>query len=126
MGDGRIWTRIGAISGLLAVGLGAFGAHGLKARLTAMGTSANFDTASQYQMYHALALVFVGVLAGQGRSGGALQVAGWMFLVGSLIFSGSLYALALSGEGWLGAITPIGGLSLMGGWLALAFAGVRS
>lgn len=126
MGDGRIWTRIGAISGLLAVGLGAFGAHGLKARLGALGTSAHFDTASQYQMYHALALVVVGVLAGQGRSGGALAMAGWMFLVGSLIFSGSLYALALSGERWLGAITPIGGLSLMGGWLALAFAGVRS
>lgn len=126
MGDGRIWTRVGAISGFLAVGLGAFGAHGLKARLATLGTAANFDTASQYQMYHALALVFVGVLAGQGRSGGTLPMAGWMFLVGTLIFSGSLYALALSGERWLGAITPIGGLSLMGGWLALAYDGARS
>lgn len=119
---GWIWVRVGAIMGLLAVAMGAFGAHGLKTRLDALGTSANFQTAAQYNMYNALALMAVGLLVAQGRTGTASTIAGWGFLVGSLIFSGSLYILSLTGIKWLGAITPIGGLAMLIGWLALAVA----
>ena len=116
------WLRIGAIWGFLAVSMGAFGAHGLKDRLAAIGFGENFHTAAQYHMYHALALVAVGVLGMVSRSGTALSIAGWSFLVGSLIFSGSLYILSLTGLKWLGAITPIGGSLLLVGWVALAIA----
>jgi len=115
------WLRIGAVWGFLSVAMGAFGAHGLKDRLNELGTAANFQTAAQYHMYHALALVAVGVLGCAGRTGTALSVAGWSFLTGSLIFSGSLYILSVSGIKWLGAITPIGGVLLLVGWAALAF-----
>jgi uncharacterized membrane protein YgdD (TMEM256/DUF423 family) len=116
------WLRIGAIWGFLAVAMGAFGAHRLKDRLAELGTAANFQTAAQYHMYHALALVALGVLAVAGRTGTALTVAGWSFLAGSLIFSGSLYILSITGMKWLGAITPIGGVLLLVGWAALAIA----
>jgi uncharacterized membrane protein YgdD (TMEM256/DUF423 family) len=116
------WLRIGAVWGGLAVAMGAFGAHGLKDRLNELGTSANFQTAAQYHMYHALAMVAIGVLGIVGRGGGPFAVAGWAFLVGSLIFSGSLYLLSLTGMRWLGAITPIGGVLLLVGWAALAWA----
>lgn len=116
------WLRIGAVWGFLAVAMGAFGAHGLKDRLNELGTTANFQTASQYHMYHALAIVALGVLAVAGRSGASLAVAGWSFLLGSLIFSGSLYILSVSGLKWLGAVTPIGGVLLLVGWAALAVA----
>jgi len=115
-----VWLRIGAIWGFLAVAMGAFGAHGLKDRLESLGTSANFQTAAQYHMYHALALVAVGLLAVCGKSNPSLNVAGWSFLLGSLIFSGSLYILSVTGIKWLGAITPIGGVLLLIGWAALA------
>ncbi len=98
---------------------GAFAAHGLEKTLDERGL-ALFETAARYQMYHALALVAVGLLIGQGRGGGALGVAGWSFLGGSIVFSGSLYALALTGIKWLGAITPIGGVLFLVGWGALA------
>jgi uncharacterized membrane protein YgdD (TMEM256/DUF423 family) len=126
------WMRIGAIWGFLAVSMGAFGAHGLKERfqslggqtggLTAERLEANFHTAAQYHMYCALAILAVGLFAATGRSGAALQTSGWSFLVGSLIFSGSLYILSISGLRWLGAITPIGGLAMLVGWIALAIA----
>ena len=126
------WLRIGAIWGFLAVSMGAFGAHGLSERFRALGEhsggltaarlEANFHTASQYHMYSALALLAVGILAATGRGGAALEVAGWSFLVGSLIFSGSLYVLAASGLRWLGAVTPIGGVIMIVAWLALALA----
>jgi uncharacterized membrane protein YgdD (TMEM256/DUF423 family) len=116
------WIRIGAIWGFLAVAMGAFGAHGLKARLDGLGTAANYQTAAQYHMYHALALVAVGVLGFAGRAGAALSVAGWSFLAGSLIFSGSLYLLSVTGMKWLGRVTPIGGVLLLVGWAALAIA----
>jgi uncharacterized membrane protein YgdD (TMEM256/DUF423 family) len=124
------WLRIAAIWGFLAVSLGAFGAHGLKERFRALGEQsggltaerleANYHTASQYHMYCALALLAVGILAATGKGNTALQVAGWSFLVGSLIFSGSLYVLAATGLRWLGAITPIGGVVMIIAWLALA------
>lgn len=118
-----LWLRIGAVWGFLAVAMGAFGAHGLKPRIEAMGQLANFQTAANYHMYMALAMLAVGLLQVMGRSGAALSVAGWGFLIGSLIFSGSLYTLSLTGLKWLGAITPIGGTVILVGWLALAFSG---
>jgi uncharacterized membrane protein YgdD (TMEM256/DUF423 family) len=101
----------------LAVAAGAFGAHGLKEKL-APEMLAVYETGCRYQMYHALALVLVGLLARQGASGPrALAGAGAAFLAGILLFSGSLYALALTGERWLGAVTPFGGLFFLLGWL---------
>jgi uncharacterized membrane protein YgdD (TMEM256/DUF423 family) len=121
--SGWIWVRIGAILGLLGVGLGAFGAHGLKEKLQTLGTTATFHTATEYHLYHALALLAVGLLAQAGRPGSALSaVAGWSFLVGILLFSGSLYALAVTGYTKLGAITPFGGILFLVGWIALAVA----
>lgn len=109
---------LGALNSALAVMLGAFGAHGLKARVDATLLEV-WGTASQYHLYHALALLVVGLLARQlGASG--LLVAGWILFAGMLIFSGSLYVLVLSGQKWLGAITPLGGLTLIVGWLWLA------
>jgi uncharacterized membrane protein YgdD (TMEM256/DUF423 family) len=116
---GSTWLRLGAVLGFLAVACGAFAAHGLKGRISADGLEV-FETAARYQMYHALALVAVGLLAGRGRTSGALAVAGWSFSLGTVVFSGSLYALALSGVRWLGAITPLGGVLFLVGWLALA------
>ena len=109
---GMTWLRTGAVLGFLGVGFGAFGAHGLKKKLEALGTAASYQTAVQYHLYHALALLAVGLLALSGRSGAALTVAGWAFLVGMILFSGSLYALALTGQKWLGAITPFGGVGV--------------
>ncbi len=115
------WLRIGAVLGALGVTLGAFGAHGLKERLDEYSLGI-FETAVRYQMYHVFALVGVGLLEVVGRGGTSLNVAGWSFTVGILIFSGTLYALSLTGIKWLGAITPIGGLCLILGWIALAVA----
>lgn len=115
------WMRVGAVLGFLAVAFGAFGAHGLKARLDGLGTAASFQTAVQYHMYHALALLALGMIA-VFRPGTAVTVAGWSFLLGVLVFSGSLYVLSLTGLKWLGAITPIGGLAMLVGWAALAVA----
>jgi uncharacterized membrane protein YgdD (TMEM256/DUF423 family) len=120
------WIRAGAILGGLAVAAGAFGAHGLKSRVSAPSLEI-FETTARYQMYHALALLAVGILARMAVKeppGPALAVAGWCFVVGTLIFSGTLYGLVLTGKTWLGAITPIGGTLLIVGWVALA-AGAR-
>lgn len=109
----------GAIAGLLGVALGAFAGHGLRARLTP-DLLAVFETGVRYQMYHAFALF----AAGWGFSRWqhhAFAIGGWLFVAGIVIFCGSLYALALSGERWLGAVTPAGGLTFLGGWLCLAW-----
>jgi uncharacterized membrane protein YgdD (TMEM256/DUF423 family) len=119
---GWLWIRVGAVLGGLAVATGAFGAHSLKDRLHELGTTSTFETAAHYHMVHALAVLAVGLLALVGRSGSALSAAGWAFLVGILLFSGSLYGLALTGTKWLGAITPLGGVSFLVGWAALAIA----
>src|SRR5262245_58436350 len=110
--------------GFLAVAAGAFGAHALRARLTP-GDLEIFETAARYQMYHALALLAAAWAVGRGP-GGAAQLAGWLFLGGTVVFSGSLYLLVLTGQRWLGAVTPIGGLGLLAGWLALAWAAARA
>jgi uncharacterized membrane protein YgdD (TMEM256/DUF423 family) len=116
------WLQVGAAWGFLAVAMGAFGAHGLKERLTELGQLANFQTAAQYHMYAALALTAVGLLVLSGRPGQAATIAGWSFLVGSVVFSGSLYVLSVTGLRWLGAVTPIGGVAMLAGWAALALA----
>jgi uncharacterized membrane protein YgdD (TMEM256/DUF423 family) len=104
----------------LGVALGAFGAHGLRSRLTPDMLAA-FDTGVRYQMYHALALFALSVL--MDRLGGWLITsAGWLFVAGIVLFSGSLYALALTGITLLGAITPFGGLAFLAGWACLAIA----
>lgn len=113
----RWFMGSGAVAGFLAVALGAFGAHALRARL-APEALAVFETGVRYQMYHALALVAVGLLV-ERNPRQALRLSGWSFLAGMLLFSGSLYALALSGVRSLGAITPFGGLAFLVGWLAL-------
>jgi len=114
------WLSIGAGNGLLAVAAGAFGAHYLKNRLSA-GDLTTFETAARYQMYHALALLAISVMA-HARPSATVSTAGWCMLLGIILFSGSLYGLALGGWKWLGLITPIGGLSLLAGWLMLALA----
>ena len=119
----RTFASIGALFGFLAVAAGAFGAHALRARLSP-DDLAIFETAARYQMYHALALVAV-AWAGTRWPGGAANAAGWLFVGGTVVFSGSLYVLVLTGTRWLGAITPLGGLALLGGWLALAWTAFR-
>jgi uncharacterized membrane protein YgdD (TMEM256/DUF423 family) len=115
----RLFLALGAWSAFLAVAAGAFGAHALRARLTP-DLLAVFETGARYQMYHALGLVAVAWAV--SRSGGAgLPVwAGWLFVAGTVLFSGSLYLLALSGVRWLGAITPLGGAAFLAGWACLA------
>lgn len=109
----------GSVFGMLAVILGAFGAHGLKARLTS-DMMAVYQTAVSYQMYHALALLLTGLLLLQWRDATQLAWAARMFVLGTLLFSGSLYTLVLSDARWLGAITPIGGVCFIAGWVFLA------
>jgi uncharacterized membrane protein YgdD (TMEM256/DUF423 family) len=116
----RLFLVLGALSGFLAVALGAFGAHGLRQRLTP-DMLAVFEVGVRYQMYHALALIGAG-LAIERSPSAALQIAGWCFVAGTLIFSGSLYVLTMTGQRWLGAITPLGGVALLVGWALLAWA----
>lgn len=106
---------------MFAVVLGAFGAHALKARLEPAAL-AIFETASQYHFYHSLALLAVGLVALSQPQAGLLRFSGWLFFAGILVFSGSLYVLSVSGVRWLGAITPLGGLSFIAGWACLAVA----
>lgn len=115
---------IGALLGFVAVMLGAFGAHALKARLSP-DLLTIWKTANEYHFYHALALVLVGILARQTRLPG-LEIVAACFLAGVLVFSGSLYLMALTGTRWLGAITPIGGLLFLVGWAWLTWTALRS
>lgn len=114
--SGNRWIAIGALSGAIAVGLGAFGAHGLKERLTPEMLEI-WKTAVLYQALHAPALILFGLFR---ERAGARDFAGWCFLLGSVLFSFTLYGLALGGEKWLGAITPFGGVLLIVGWLDFA------
>lgn len=119
----RLFFGLGAASAFIAVAAGAFGAHALRARLSPE-LLAVFETGARYQMYHALGLIAAGWAVARWP-GGLTQWAGWLFVVGTLLFSGSLYALALSGVRWLGAITPLGGIAFLVGWLCLGIAAVR-
>lgn len=116
----RLFFTLGALSGFIGVALGAFAAHGLKSRLTPE-LLATFEIGVRYQMYHAFALLAVG-WAQTRWPGQVLSASGWLFVAGTLLFSGSLYVLSLTGEKWLGAVAPVGGLALLGGWLCLAWA----
>lgn len=113
----------GAAYGFLGVAFGAFGAHALKAKLSVEMLSA-WKTAVEYQLYHALALMIVGLIATQ-RPSIAITNAGICFALGVLLFSGSLYVMALSGVRWLGAVTPLGGLLLLIGWALLFWAALK-
>lgn len=119
------WLVASGVSGFLAVALGAFGAHGLSARLSDVPDAAKrlgwWQTAAHYHLLHALALGLVALLIVKV---GAARYAGSAFVLGTLLFSGSLYVMALGGPRWLGAVTPLGGLSLLAGWAVLAWCGV--
>ena len=117
----RIFFMIGAIAGGIGVGLGAFGAHGLRERLTPE-LLAIFETGVRYHMYHALALAAAAWAVTRWPNSGLPVAAGWLFAGGILVFSGSLYLLALTDTRWLGAITPIGGLMFIAAWICLAWA----
>ena len=115
----RLFFIIGSILGCLGVVLGAFGAHALKGQLTADQLQV-FEVGVRYQMYHAFALL-AAAWAHSKRPGTILLASGWLFIAGTFLFSGSLYALSLSGVKWLGAITPVGGLAFVVGWLCMAW-----
>jgi uncharacterized membrane protein YgdD (TMEM256/DUF423 family) len=119
----RLFFALGALSALLAVAAGAFGAHALRARLVPDMLTV-FETGARYHMYHALALL-AAAWAVSRWPGGAAVTAGWLFVAGTLIFSGSLYLMSFTGHRWLGAITPLGGLAFILGWTALAWAALR-
>ena len=119
----RTFFALGALSGLVAVALGAFAAHGLKGKL-APDLFEVFEVGARYHMYHALALLGA-AWAVTRWPGTAATIAGWLFVAGTVLFSGSLYALALTGLRPLGAITPLGGVCFLAGWLALAWAAYR-
>ena len=115
-----IWIAFGAALGGLSVAAGAFGAHALKAQLTPENLNI-FEVGARYQMYHALALLAVGLLAVKMDSS-ALKIAGVSFVVGTVLFSGSLYTLALTGTKQWGMVTPIGGVAYLVGWVSLVVA----
>ncbi len=119
----RLWLILGAASAFISVSAGAFGAHALKARLSP-DLLTIFETGARYQMYHSLGLIAIGLLMAP-RPSPLLNGAGWAMLVGIVLFSGSLYALALSGVRALGAITPLGGLGFLAGWLLFLLAAWR-
>ena len=115
--SGKLWMAVGAIFGLLSILAGAFGAHALRGALTENALN-TFETAVRFQMYHALAILVTGLLTSRLPSN-LIGISGALFTIGTLVFSGSLYALSLSGIGAFGAVAPIGGISLIGGWTAL-------
>lgn len=118
------FLMITGVSGFLAVAFGAFAAHGLESRLSA-DMLATFQTGVNYHMYHTLALLAVALLSTQFADAGLVRLSGWLFIIGILLFSGSLYVLSLSGVTWLGAITPLGGLAFLGGWGCLFLFGLN-
>lgn len=126
--SGSFWFAVGAIAAGLGVVIGAFGAHGLPEFLASRGISdtarliENFETGVRYHMYHAMGLALLG-LAAAYQPHGAFKFAGFLFVFGILVFSGLLYAIALGGPKWLGAIVPIGGIAMIVAWFLLAWGG---
>lgn len=119
----RVFFATGAALALVGVAAGAFATHGLEGRLSADALS-TFETGVRYQIYHALALLAV-AWAGQQWPHGLWEASGWLFVAGIALFSGSLYALALGGPRWLGAVAPFGGTSLLVGWGLTVVAALR-
>jgi len=111
----KLFLAVGGVGALLAVALGAFGAHALKGRLPPEMLTV-WHTGVEYHVFHALGLLTVGLVAAQLPESALLKWSGWLMLAGIVLFSGSLYALALSGERWLGAVTPAGGLAFIAAW----------
>ncbi|TWI59727.1 DUF423 domain-containing protein [Halalkalibacter nanhaiisediminis] len=120
----KLFIFIGSIVMALSVAIGAFGAHGLEGRLTERMMK-NYQTGVQYHMIHGIGLLVVGLVAWKLTSSSMLNGAGWSFLIGIILFSGSLYVMALTGITKLGAITPIGGLAFIVGWVLLGIAVLR-
>lgn len=118
----KLFITLASLSGMFAVLFGAFGAHALKGKFDdyALGI---FQTAVQYHFYHSFALLAVGILALSQPQTALLKASGWLFVVGIVVFSGSLYLLSITGIRWLGAITPLGGLAFIAGWACLAATG---
>ncbi len=121
----KLFVCMGSLHAFLAVALGAFGAHGLKGKLT-QEMLAVFQTGVQYHMNHALGLILVGLLVQLGPDAAGLKAAGWLLSAGIVLFSGSLYLLSISGVRWLGMITPLGGVAFLAGWALLALTVFRS
>ncbi len=117
----RLFLVLGSLLAALAVALGAFGAHALQDQLAATNRLDTFETAVRYQMYHALALLAVALAGSQLVPSAFVSISGWLFLAGIILFSGSLYLLCFTGARWLGAITPLGGVAFILGWLCLAW-----
>jgi uncharacterized membrane protein YgdD (TMEM256/DUF423 family) len=122
----KLFLILGAVNAMLAVILGAFGAHALEAKLTERNMLHVYQTGVQYQMYHALALIAVGVLLGKWPASTLLNGAGWSFFIGIILFSGSLYALSNTGMKFFGPITPLGGLAFIVGWILLIISVVKA
>ena len=122
---GRLFIPAGAINALIAVAMGAFGAHALRGQLSDRLLEV-FQTAVQYHAVHALGLILIGIIAQLLPAHRAIIASGWLLLGGMILFSGSLYLLALTGVTWLGAITPLGGMALIIGWGLLAWGGMTS
>ena len=121
----KLFLSMGSLLALAAVVIGAFGTHGLKARLSPE-MLAVYQTGVQYHFYHALGLVLVGLAFFHLPESAALRASGWLMAAGILLFSGSLYVLALTGEKWLGAVAPLGGTAFILGWGAFAWAVLRT
>ncbi len=121
----KIFLTLGALAGLIGVAFGAFGAHALKAKLSPE-LMVTWQTALQHQFWHALGLLLVGVLVFHWPASDLLKWSGWLMLAGIVLFSGSLYLLALTGARWLGPITPIGGLAWIAAWAVLAVGVMRA
>ena len=119
----RTFLALGSVSALVSVAAGAFGAHALRARLSPE-LLAVFETGVRYQMFHALGLLAV-TWAATRFPGGLVAAAGWLLVAGTVLFSGSLYLMALTGTRWLGAVTPVGGVAFVAGWACLAGAALR-
>jgi uncharacterized membrane protein YgdD (TMEM256/DUF423 family) len=121
----KIFLILGGINAVLVVLLGAFGAHGLKARMTAE-MLAVYQTGVHYHLFHALGLIVVGLVATQISDSAYLRWSGWLMLAGIVLFSGSLYVLSVSGLRWLGMVTPFGGISFIVAWILFVVAIVKS
>ena len=120
----KIFLILGSLNAFLGVALGAFGAHGLKAKVPPEMLTV-WNTAVQYHLVHALGLLVIGILCHLMPGTMSVRAAGWLIFLGTLLFSGSLYVMVLTGIRGLGMITPIGGVAFLIGWLLLALAGLR-
>lgn len=121
----KLFIILGALNAAVAVGFGAFGAHGLEGRISARLIEV-YQTGVQYHIMHALGLLAIGLVAAHIGGSALIAWAGWLLFAGIIIFSGSLYTMAFTGIGWLGAITPIGGTAFIAGWILLVIAVIRA